>query len=340
MSGFYELSPQAQVACIQRLVEENLHLWGFGADAVVRLLKYRENAVFAVTDGAQRFALRVHRAGYHSDKALRSELQWMEALNRDGIQTPAVVPAVDGEMFKVVSGSSVPEPRQVDVLEWINGEPLGSVEEGANGDPAAVVANYRVAGELMAKLHNHAQRWLRPEGFVRHAWDIDGIVGDDPLWGRYWELQALSEDQRALVHRAREKARAELLEFGQQEDRYGLIHCDFLPENLLRTQDGIQLIDFDDAGSGWHLFDIATSLFFLQGEQSFEAVLDSFLTGYRSFRPLPAEHEMKLPLFLLLRGLVYLGWAHTRRETETAQALTPMLTESVMAQVEHYLEAV
>ena len=44
-------------------------------------------------------------------------------------------------------------------------------------------------------------------------------------------------------------------------DRYGLIHCDFLPENLLKDGKTLRIIDFDDCGYDWHLFDIATSMF-------------------------------------------------------------------------------
>jgi hypothetical protein len=44
---------------------------------------------------------------------------------------------------------------------------------------------------------------------------------------------------------------------------------------------------------------------------------------------LPDEHVARLPAFVVARGLTYLGWMHTRRETETAQALTPFIVERV-----------
>lgn len=46
--------------------------------AQLTLLKKRENAVFRVqTEGGERYALRIHRHGYHADAALVSELRWM-----------------------------------------------------------------------------------------------------------------------------------------------------------------------------------------------------------------------------------------------------------------------
>ena len=57
-------------------------------------------------------------------------------------------------------------------------------------------------------------------------------------------------------------------------------------QNLLFDDGVVRLIDFDDAGFGWHLFDMATSLFYLSlaGERTFDAILDAFITGYRSQR--------------------------------------------------------
>ena len=341
MSDFYQLNHGEQARRLEKLASTALHHWSMNENARLQLLKYRENAVFSVTgaDG-RRYAMRIHRAGYHSDDELRSELQWMDALNQAGIQTPNVIAAKDGALFKVVQEASVPEPRQVDLLAWVEGESLGSVEEGASADAEEVVKQYRTVGELMARLHNQAQVWQRPEGFTRHAWDIDGLLGEQPFWGRFWELESLSPGQVALIQRTRGAVREELERFGQGEDRYGLIHCDFLPENLLCGEDGIRLIDFDDAGFGWHLFDIATSLFFLKlmGDGNADAIENAFVEGYRSQRDLPDSHLAMLPTFLLLRGLVYLGWAHTRRETETARELTPLLIEGVTAMAADYLE--
>ena len=51
------------------------------------------------------------------------------------------------------------------------------------------------------------------------------------------------------------------------------------------------------------------------------------LEGYRTERELTAADEALLPLFYTARGFTYLGWVHTRSETETARELTPMLVE-------------
>ena len=268
--------------------------------------------------------------------SLRAELQWMRALDEAGVHTPPVIPTLDGELFVTQTTDAVPAGRQCDLIGWVDGEPLGSIEGEEEPDAEVLVDSFRTVGKLMARLHNQAESWTPPEGFTRHAWDIDGIVGLDPFWGRYWELEALTPSQVDLVQAAAEIVRHKLTDFGQSADRYGMIHADFLPENLLANGESIKLIDFDDAGFGWHLFDVATSVFFFMGEDVFDPVLEALIEGYREERELSDEHLAMLPTFLMARGLTYLGWLHTRRETETAQELTPIVVEGVCALAEDY----
>ena len=330
------MSDNASLEQLSALATKALEQWGI-EDAQLTLLKHRENAVYGVTNGnGTRYALRVHRQGYHSDDELRSELQWMHALDEYGVHTPAVIPASDGELFKVVTTNDLPRGRQCDVLAWVDGKPLGSVESIAEDVPEVLRSSYYTVGTLMAKLHNHSSEWLLPEGFTRHAWDVEGITGESPFWGRYWELDALTPAQADLLVAAAEMVRHRLQKFGNGPDRYGLIHADFLPENLLAEGDNLKLIDFDDAGFGWHLFDVATSVFFFHSEECFDEILQALVDGYRTERELLDEHLDMLPTFLMARGLTYVGWLHTRRETETAQELTQTVIEGVCAMAEDY----
>ena len=162
-------------------------------------------------------------------------------------------------------------------------------------------------------------------------------MGDDALWGRFWELEDLTQEQRQLVLDAREKILPILAAYGKNERNYGIIHADLLPENILKKGDDLCLIDFDDSGFGWYLFEIATSLFFLLGEPNFDDVMNAFIEGYTSERVLTDEDLELLPAFFLIRGLVYLGWGHTRRETETAQAMIGIVIEGVTQMAREFL---
>jgi Ser/Thr protein kinase RdoA (MazF antagonist) len=331
MQNFYHLTPAQQAEWFAQLARQAITRWDIAEDADLVLLKHRENAVFRVQEpeGGQKVILRIHRFNYHSDPDLRSELQWMQVLHRDGIPTPTVLPSSQNNLFEVVACDAVPEPRQCDVLSFIEGEQLGSIEGAGKENIQELLSNYRLVGALTARLHNHASTWDVPAAFSRHAWDEDGLVGERPFWGRFWELPALTDEQRQVLLSAKSAVREQLHTFGKSRDRYGMIHADLLPENLLIGRNGLCLIDFDDAGFGWYMFDIATSLFFHVGEAYFAALKQAYLAGYESVRPLPRAHVEMLEVFLLARGFTYLSWCYTRSETEMAQQLTPLLVASV-----------
>ncbi len=268
--------------------------WGLGT-ANVSLIAQRENQVYCVTAAnGDRFALRLHRPGYQTMTALRSELDWMHSLQQAGVEVPTPIPAKDGALLIEASGF------HIDLLTWLNGRPLG-----VSGQPLALddpIGTFKEIGRLMATLHDHADTWRQPMGFQRMSWDCDGLLGNAPLWGCFWENPALSAEHKDLLCSAREKARTALRECPFD---YGLIHADMVRENILIGANGLQLIDFDDCGHGYRLFDIATTLLRNMNEPDRDALQSALIDGYVSMRPL--DHEM-LPLFTMLRALTYVGW--------------------------------
>lgn len=322
--------PEPQLERLQKLATKALTFFDISADTPLTLINHRENAVFRVDDiaNARRYVLRVHRAGYQTERTIRSELQWMDALHVTGIQTPQVVIGTNGETVQTVSLEGVPGPRHCDLLHWIEGSPP---------DPGKT-ETYRLLGNNNARLHQHARTWKRPSWFKRQSWDEEGMLGAEPLWGRFSDLEVLTDKQLDLLSEARDVARKRLLDFGKAQDRYGLIHADFMADNIL-VQDGIpQVIDFDDCGFGWFLYDFATLLALIWDEQEFRAVHDAWLEGYRSVEPLPDDHLLELPTLIMCRCLVGLGWTHTRRETPLAREFTAMLVELACTRARSFLD--
>jgi len=335
MTDFFDIDAASQAQRLEAAGRAALQNWDM-PECRLQLIKYRENAVFRVDGNGVRRALRLHRHGYHSDGALRSELQWMQALGAVGITVPTIVPAASGDLFVTHQADGLPGAIQVDLFEWIDGEQLGTVEQGV-ADAAGVAATYRTVGELAAKVHNQAVSWQLPPGFERHAWDADGLAGEQPFWGRFWDIGAASDEQRKLLQRSRDVVYRELSRLAKSPGTYSMIHADFVPENIMMDGGQVRLIDFDDAGFGWHLFELATSLYFIMGEPYFDQARHALIDGYRAHRQLSDEQLALLPLFFLARGLTYVAWVHTRRETETAGELTPMLLTAACELAEEYL---
>ena len=80
----------AELACIDALANAALPLWEAPADALARRINVSENVTYLVESSVGRAILRVHRAGYHSDRAIACELAWSKALRTETcVQTPA-----------------------------------------------------------------------------------------------------------------------------------------------------------------------------------------------------------------------------------------------------------
>lgn len=317
---FQALAPTEQAERLKLLAAAALIRFGLPPESKLELLKHRENAVFRVDDpeSGNRYALRVHRDGYQTERSVRSELLWMDALHEAGVQTPRALPGRDGEIVQTVSVPAVSEPRHCDVLSWIEGAPL---------DAAGSTQAYELLGELNARLHLHARRWSLPADFTRQRWDEEGLLGETPLWGRFEDLEVLTADQQRLLREAGRTVLKRLRSFGKTSDRFGLIHADFMPDNVLIHADRASVIDFDDCGFGWHLYDPATLFGSSIKDPAYVEILNAWVEGYRSVTDLPDEQLSELPVFIMARCLVGLGWLHTRRETETAKLVTGVVVD-------------
>jgi len=336
MTNFYTLTPDQQIARLQELAAKALLHWDL-PHADVSPVELRENAVFKISlDGTAKYALRVHRHAYHSDAALNSELVWIRALEQHGIDVPEVVPTTRGALFISLKSSGVPEPRQVDLFEWIEGQQLGEATDNLNDDEA-LARIYVAVGEITARLHNQAARWAPPTGFTRHRWDVEGLTGEKPVWGRFWEHPELNRSEKALILLSRDRIRSDLIRFGVSDDNFSLIHSDLLPENVLVQGDRLRVIDFDDTGFGWHLYDLATTLAYYRGKHKDVLKRNALIDGYQRIRELRDEHIDHLDLFSLARALTTLGWLSTRAETQNARQTGKEAVKSICELAEAYL---
>lgn len=334
MSDFVTVPESEQAARLERLARRALTAWDLD-DAALALVKYRENTVFAVTaaDGRRR-VMRVHRAGYRSDADVRTEIAWTRALAEAGVPTPEFVATRDGDVLAHAAADDVPGTRQCDLMEWVDGAPLGSLEHGVALDDDGIRETYATIGELAARVHAHGESWPRPRGFSRPVWDADALVGNAPVFGDFRDLDVLAPEQRDVLLRARDDVRARLAPLG--EPRL-LVHGDLIPDNVLVGPAGVRVIDFDDCGSGSWLFELATSVFPLLISGGFTAGVDGFVEGYARVRPVPDAERALLPAMLLARGLSYLGWPVGRPEIHSQRELAPLYAAGMSELADRYL---
>jgi Ser/Thr protein kinase RdoA (MazF antagonist) len=284
----------------------------FDVDAVATtFVSASENTVYRVEarDGRS-YALRVHRPGYHNLAELESENAWTTALSDAGIETPRPIATREGRGYATVPYGDAGETRHVGLIEWLDGEPLAAL---LGRDDPGLLAVFGRLGELIARMHLHAATFAPAPGFARHRLDVEGLVGDDPWWGPFWHVPEFSPDEQGRVLDVRERIRRRLAVYGTGREVFGLIHADLLPVNVLARTDGaVAAIDFDDTAFGYHLYDLAVPISELTDEPHFPAIRDALLAGYQRHRPLTDEDRSLLPVFLLIRCLVEIGWFDSR----------------------------
>jgi Ser/Thr protein kinase RdoA (MazF antagonist) len=169
-------------------------------------------------------------------------------------------------------------------------------------------------GELLAGLHEQASVWQPPASFVRHALDADGLMGTSPFWGPFWQAVALTPAQQTYFRELRRRIHRILSGLATDPAQFSMIHADLHPGNVVVHGTRLHIIDFDDAGFGWHAYDFAVALKDFQKDPAFADLQTALVRGYRERRSIDDETLALIPLFLLVRALTSIGWADARPE--------------------------
>ncbi len=325
-------TPEAILRGYDPFARAALAPYGFSPQAGVSLLSLSENATYRVDDAADgRVAvLRVHRTGYHEPGAIASELAWLQALRRDeGLRTPAVYKALSGrEVVDVRLGDLT---RQTVLFELLPGA------EPQLGQSGQLAVQFEMLGEICARMHRHSRTWVRPDSFMRFSWDFDSCVGPTGRWGRWQDGIGIGPEEHSVLARAADLMRQRLQRFGSGPDRFGLIHADMRLANLLVHGPDIQVIDFDDCGYGWFMFDIGASLSFIEHDPQVPDLCDAWVTGYRRVIPLADADVAEIPTFVLLRRLQLVAWVGSHKFADAARELGAEFTVGACELAERYL---
>lgn len=298
-------------------------------DAELTLLNVSENATFRADDAdGRRLVLRVHRTGYHSREAVESELAWIEALRSEGVVlTAPVIPTPDGRDI-VAAVHPGGEERLVVAFEWM---------QGVEPPEDRLVDDFRQLGAIAARLHQHARTWERPAGFTRFTWDFETSLGERGHWGRWQDGMGMGPAELDVLGRAADLVRRRLEAFGTGPDRFGLVHADMRLANLLVHGDDVCVIDFDDCGLSWYLYDLGSSLSFIEHLPVVPELIDSWVQGYRTVAPLSQEEVDELPTFVMLRRLLLVAWIGSHSAVPEAQRMGPEFTTVSCDLAEKYL---
>jgi Ser/Thr protein kinase RdoA (MazF antagonist) len=284
----------------------DLPAWQLPETSRLSLLSFSENATFVAEGEDRRIVLRVHRPDYHTAAEIGSELAWIAALRAERVVvTPLLIPRSDGTLIGTIACGG--ETRRVTGFAFMEGR-----EPGANED---LTGWFEELGGISARLHGHSRGWQRPDGFVRKTWDFGTTLGDQPRWGNWRAGLGLDDAGRALLTRTIAVIEQRLAAYGRGSERFGLIHADLRLSNLLVEGNRLGVIDFDDCGFGWFMYDFAAAVSFHEHEPFIPALQTAWIDGYRK---------------VMLRRILLTAWIASHAETPTAAACGPAYTHGTL----------
>lgn len=330
MSSFDDLPHEEKLKRLEQVALAAVPTFGLPVQSKVRMINLSENATYRidVPDG-RRFAMRVHRAGYHSKNAIASELGWVEALRAGSpVITPVPVAGANGDLIQTVSVAGI-EPRQVVLFAW---------EEGAEPSEDELLGPFETLGFVTAQMHAFTRKWRAPETFERLTWDFDGAFGPKAHWGSWRDGMGLDENKIALFSRVVDLIEKRLKQFGKGPQRFGLVHCDMRLANLMIDGERTKVIDFDDCGLSWYLYDCATALSFIEHRPDVPELVDAWVKGYRRALGLPDADVAEIPTFIMFRRMLLIAWIGSHAETDLAQSMGVPYTNDTVALAEDYLK--
>lgn len=297
---------------------------------LITLIAVSENATFRIeVDGVPVSVLRVHRPGHVGDsRQIAGELAWVRRLAEEAVvRVPDVVPTASGDLLHTFADSSGSTWYCV-AFAFVAGDILEDI-----ADPRPY---YAEIGATTARLHQQVQGWQLPDGFTRFSWELADMLGETCRWGD-WRGAQLTPEQTGLLERAERAALAALEGLPASGDNWGLVHADLRPSNIMIDGGALTVIDFDDCGFSWLLYDFASALSFIEHEPYAPDIAKSWVAGYRTVRPLTDAGLTHAAALSMIRRLTMLGWTTTHRADALPAELWDAQIPGTLAVAEKYL---
>jgi Ser/Thr protein kinase RdoA (MazF antagonist) len=258
-----------------------------------RFVRSSANMVYTLTVEGQPCFLRVAPGTERQRAHIVREIVMLEDVRQAGLVVAPPVPSRSGSLIETVP--------------TVHGEVHAVVFEAAKGrmkqltelDDDAAYTWGETVGRLHLALANVSRFPMPGKSALEHA--IDRALAGPPV-----------------VHHEARRLAGILESLPRDADVYGLIHADPELDNITWDDGALTVLDFDDAGPGWYIGDIAKALdeLIAAGETVGSPRVSAFLHGYRSIRPLGDRELAWLPDFVALQQLAI--WAILDRSIDLA----------------------
>ena len=312
-SQFGQLDVQAQREHVLELAHTVLSDYPFEIHSV-EIVNFEFNATFkVVTSNREIFALRINVNSDRTYENLRGEIAFVGFLNqKQAVNLPKPVACKKGEFALTVASSMLERDLGVVLYSWLEGEELGDEPN----DEAL-----RKLGAAMAAMHQATADFTLPANaklplLKDFLWQTKDVI--------FSSGSPLSREDIELLSKARIEIE-NIIEDLYSASKAVAIHADLHGANVFTHGDQIYIFDFDDAGIGLPIQDLATALYYLDTPEQDAALL----AGYQSVSELPRHDKHQLNGLLLQRRIILLNYLYETTNQEHRDMAPEYLVETL-----------
>lgn len=320
---FSSSTREEQLHALGNLAQSALQSWGIYPTSL-DLIQYENNAVYRVMTSSTSYALRINRPAHKPLRWIESELIWLHALQ--------AVPVlhVPRPMREVYVGhlDGVETEVYAVLFEWQDGVTLPPSEH----TPAHLYA----IGQHAA--HLHAVPFHPPSTFARPTLDAEGLFGERSPYHPRENAHFISGFAQSVLSVVAEQVGQVMATLSTEAGQVGMIHGDMIFKNTLFMNDQVRLIDFDDCGIGYYLYELACPLLFYRQLPDYADLKTALLEGYAAIRPLSPAHLEKIETFIAARYVASCRWVASNAAHPSLRGRASQIIDERAHELERYLQ--
>lgn len=290
---FAQMSQQAQLHGLRSVAMAACQRFGVHPKTM-RCINHGFNTTYAITDATgAKYALRLNTHSLRDITGLRAEQEWITALSTESpIIVPVPLTTDSGALFVEIPFAPMHKTLIATLARWLPGRIVGA-------KPSRQQV-YQI-GVATALLHRHSSAWRPTAQAVFPLVNTLLMNSDDHL--THAPQSRIPRAVRTLIDAVRPRIDAV---YAQLNDQMSVqpIHADLHAYNMMWHNQQLAIFDFDDAGMGLPIQDLAITLYYLRDIPYADAEL---WAGYRSVNPELTVPTDILEALIMGRGIVLLN---------------------------------
>jgi len=246
-----------------------------------------------VTDGAEKYILRVYRKDWRSLSDIQCEIDLLLHLQQQAIDVAAPITKIDGTHITSVEA---PEgTRYIVLFNYAPGKHLTFADD--NILQAEIYAN------SMAKMHKTLESFSSPH--QRYKLDLKHLL-DQPLQTIEAFLTHRPDDWQYLIQLS-QQIKTQFKTCPNDALTHGYCHGDLNGDNAHLHNKQLTLFDFDCCGQGHQAYDLAVFYWGARLHKKEKQLWEPFIASYNKERELTSSDLEIIPLYIGIRHIWHIG---------------------------------